>query len=438
MKHCYLTILLFTSLFAQAQNPIIPNQGINDPHIRVFNNKAYLSASHDTSIDNDKFIMEDWTLWSSDDLRSWKLESVLKPEDTYIGKPFSSCWATDIAYRNGKYYWYFSEGNQRAGVVVADSPTGPWTDPLGMPLLISELTPTHEYDMGIIETGGEYYLVFGVWDYYIARLNEDMISLAEAPRKIVVKDPQGPYGIGKLDDKPFIHQRNGLFYLSWGCFYAMSNDLYGPYEYKGTVIDSTSFVGGLESPTWPHGPLQGRHGSFFDWHNQSYFAYCDISQTGNRYFRDTFISYVHYKENGEMAVIRVDLDGVGQYDGSKVIQAEDYFESYGTTKQENNQGGFSVGAIDNGDYLIYPNIKGLNDKVEILIEYEALEDCVIEVRESHPSGTLLAEIAVKADESLAKATLRGEIEGVCLKFSDVKEKVNITIDSFAFSSHHFK
>ncbi|MEQ8240336.1 MAG: family 43 glycosylhydrolase, partial [Cyclobacteriaceae bacterium] len=166
------------------QNPIIPNQGANDPHIRIIDGKAYLSASHDKSIKNSKFVMEDWWLWSSDDLVNWELESVLKPEDTYIGKSFSSCWATDIAKRNGKYYWYFSEGNQQSGVVVSDSPQGPWTDPLGKPLLTEEMTPTDEYDMGLIQDeAGEYYIIFGVWDYYIAKLNKDMISLAEAPKK---------------------------------------------------------------------------------------------------------------------------------------------------------------------------------------------------------------------------------------------------------------
>ncbi|MBA7587204.1 hypothetical protein ES708_29222 [subsurface metagenome] len=145
-------IFIIFQFVGLSQNPIIPNKGANDPHIRIINGKAYLSASHDKSIDNNTFIMEDWWLWSSDNLVDWKLESVLKPEDTYIGKPFSSCWATDIAKRNGKYYWYFSEANEQTGVMVAESLSGPWTDCLGKPLLTSEMTPTHEYDMGIVGT----------------------------------------------------------------------------------------------------------------------------------------------------------------------------------------------------------------------------------------------------------------------------------------------
>jgi hypothetical protein len=169
-------------------NPIIPNRGVNDPHIRIIDGKAYLSATHDKSSDNTTFIMEDWWLWSSDDLVEWELVSALRPEDTYIGTPFSDCWATDFVERNGKYYWYFSEGNRQAGVVVGDDVTGPWKDPLGKPLLPADLTPTHEYDISILEdAGGVPYIVFGVWDFYIAELNEDMISLAETPRKIEIK-----------------------------------------------------------------------------------------------------------------------------------------------------------------------------------------------------------------------------------------------------------
>lgn len=136
-----------------AENPIIPNKGANDPHIRIIDGKAYLSASHDKSADNKRFNMDDWWLWSSNDLVNRKLEYTLKPEATYIGKPYNSCWATNIVKRNEKYYWYFSEANEQTGVVVATSPSGPWKDPPGKPLLSSDMTPTHKYDIGIIQQG---------------------------------------------------------------------------------------------------------------------------------------------------------------------------------------------------------------------------------------------------------------------------------------------
>ena len=364
LNYAHTTFLLMCTSFLYGQNPIVSNVGLNDPHIHIFNDTAYVYASHDKSINNKKFIMEDWWIWSSTDLVNWTKKSILKPTETYIGKDFDRCWATDVGYRNGKFYWYFSEGNQQAGVVEGETPIGPWKDPLGKPLLTSELTPTDEYDMAIFEENGEHYIIFGVWDFYIAKLNYDMISLAEKPRKLIINNPRGPYNQdGKnlekpTDDKPFLHKNNDKYYLSWGCFYAMSDNLYGPYNYKDSVIKQESFAEGYDAPTWPNGFLQGRHGSFFEWNNQSYYAYCDISQSGNRYFRDTFISYIHYKKNGEMATIRVDGVGVGNYDANNKIEAEDYFKAEGIYKKE-SENGFEIITTDSKSYLNYPNIKGL-------------------------------------------------------------------------------
>nr|WP_298894731.1 family 43 glycosylhydrolase [uncultured Altererythrobacter sp.] len=376
-------LLLAGSSFANpasARNPIIANQGVNDPHIHIFGDTAYLYASHDKSSRNNEFVMEDWQVWSSDDLVHWTLRSTLYPEQTYLrDQPdFASAWATDIAEKNGKYFWYFSEGNRQTGVVVGDSPTGPWRDPLGKPLLTEALTSTHEYDPGLYSEGDERYIIFGVWDYFLARLGEDMISLAEEPQKIEISGARGPYTLakgtpfdGKLtDDKPFLHKHGGLYYLSWGAFYATSKNLYGPYSYRGAVITEASFPTGLSSPTWPTGPQQGRHGSFFTWHGQTYFAYCDISQSGNRYFRDTFISYVHYREDGSIAPIRVDLTGVGEYQASSgAIEAEEFFANSGFSKRErsNASNGFDVvleGAIGE---LEFPNIHGLGGKDTIVL-----------------------------------------------------------------------
>ena len=84
--------VLSTSVFAE--NPIVPAMGLNDPHVHIFNDKAYVYATHDKSIENERFIMEDWWIWSSADLVNWELESVLDPADTYIGAGFQSAWAT--------------------------------------------------------------------------------------------------------------------------------------------------------------------------------------------------------------------------------------------------------------------------------------------------------------------------------------------------------
>lgn len=441
-----LLLLLGMSIICYAQNPIVPNQGLNDPHIHIFKDTAYVYASHDKSIDNKGFIMEDWWVWSSPDLVNWTKRSVLQPKDTYIGDGFQSCWATDVGEKKGKYYWYYSEGNKQTGVVVGNSPVGPWKEALGKPLLTSEMTPTDEYDMAIFEDMGEHYIIFGVWDYYIAKLNDDMISLAEKPHKIMINNPKGPYNLdGKnfekpTDDKPFIHKHNGKYYLSWGCFYAMSDNLYGPYDYKDSIIKKESFAKGYDQPTWPTGFSQGRHGSFFEWHNQWYFAYCDMSQTGNRYFRDTFISYIHYKENGEMATIRVDGVGVGNYNASQQkIEAEDYFKADGFTKKGLGND-FIVETKSNKSYLNFPNIYGLEQfsKLKLKISSPKGGKFSIEIRKNHLNGEIIGKSIFKRK---TKFDTFEDLE-INLKSHNTKESLYfiikqlnhnvVQIDSFSF------
>ncbi len=181
------------------KNPIIPLMGVCDPHIHVFRDRMWLYASHDAIPGNNMFCTKDWQIWSSADCVEWKLEGVVRPEEFFMG-PSNSCWATDCAERNGHFYFYFSDGNRATGVAVSDHPEGPYRDVLGRPLLDGTLTATTEYDPAVFkDDDGEYYLVFGgpAWaygegcGYFIARLNEDMISLAETPRRILLDHEGG-------------------------------------------------------------------------------------------------------------------------------------------------------------------------------------------------------------------------------------------------------
>lgn len=117
-----------------------------------------------------------------------------------------------------------------------------------MPLVINSAR-----DPGVVKDhNGEYYLVWGVFQYFIARFNEDMTSFAETPRKIEVIGAIGPFGPGSTDDKPYMHYYGGLYYLSWGCFYATSSSsVYGPFTYRGTVIDPAKIAPSFRMRTDP-------------------------------------------------------------------------------------------------------------------------------------------------------------------------------------------
>jgi arabinoxylan arabinofuranohydrolase len=388
-------VLFFSQAYARAGNPIVSFGGLDDVHGVVYGDRVYLYACHDDSFEHRRFVLKYWWCWSSEDLVNWRQECILKPEDTFLKRPFNDCWATFGATRNGKYYWYFSAGPKEIGVVEGDTPAGPWRDPLGKPLIAAGSVPTEARDPDIMmDDGGEAYIVFGTFDYFMARLNTNMISLAEAPRKITIHNPEGPYGKGKTDDKPSLHKRNGIYYLSWSSFYAMSTNVYGPYTYKGSVITPEGVA-----PEFCKGDIyHDRHGNFFTWRHQWYYTCNDFSQPGRKkFFRDACISYVHYRDNGEMAPIRLDRIGVGQYDASQPrIEAEDYFDAEGVEQRESPEGGFEVRGLRSGSRLVYPNVTNLQARVRMAFRVASVNPggVKLEVRHGGPGGKRIADCAI--------------------------------------------
>lgn len=287
-------------------NPILPGIGLCDPHVRIFDGRAWLYATHDRSAENQHFRMDDWWIWSSGNLRDWRHECTLRPEQTYWGRPCESCWAVDAMARDGRYFLYFSRGPREIGVVTAPAPGGPWRDPLGKPLIAEGDYPTQARDPGLLmDDDGEAYLVFGTWDFFVARLNEDMISLAEPARPVELDHREGPYGPGKTDDKPCLHKRDGRYYLSWGCFYAVSESVYGPYRYRGSIITEEN-----TDPVFRKGLLMDRHGSFFDFRGRSYFIGNDQSFPGSHmHFRNSVIAEVRYLPGGDIAPLALTVEG---------------------------------------------------------------------------------------------------------------------------------
>ncbi len=347
-------------------NPILPGTGICDPQVRVLGDTAYLFATHDAKADNTDFTMHDWQIWSSRNLVDWHHTSTVLPQQTYLRQPSAQCWATDAAFRNGRTYLYVSMGPRNIGVVVGETPAGPWRDPLGHPLIAEGDVPTAARDPGILlDEDGEAYIVFGTFDYYIARLNPDMISLAERPRLLAIDHREGPYGLGKTDDKPFLHRRGALYYLSWGSYYAVGTSPYGPFRYRGPLFETENVdrvfldnrgLARLDPAYRPRNWLNfDRHGSFFALHGQWYFACNDQSgPEASPFFRNTVLCHVHYRANGDIAPLFLTAGGVGQYDGTRPIRACNYFKAKGVSILET--GGEFGAEFGPGGFAQYPNV----------------------------------------------------------------------------------
>ena len=284
-------------------------------------------------------------VYQSDDLVNWRNVSDL-PDfgwETSAQHDGKSRWATDAAEKDGQYYWYVSVDGNTVSVVTGPTPAGPWRDPLGYSMLNETLgksldPPTSIRDPGTLkDDDGSHYLVYGACSgpsqpddccYYASKLNDDMVSGA-APVHLSVKNATGNYGPGKCDDKPFLHKRRGTYYLSWGAFYATATSVYGPYEYRGSVIDPAALSADFRMPnvskpeSFAGADYRDRHGSFAEIHGQWYFFTNDRSHSDAPHwsppawaggFRDTVAGYVYYNEDGTIAPVAIDAKGVAAHD----------------------------------------------------------------------------------------------------------------------------
>lgn len=259
-------------------NPLISEPGMADPHMLVVDDVCYVFTGHDIGFGVNDWVMPDWRIYKSKDLKTWEHVGTISPEDNYMGKGNTSCWAGDIVARNGKYYWYFSNYHDNAGVMVADKPEGPYKDALGKPL-VDSFDPTI-----FVDDDNTPYIIYGRTDYKIARLKESMIELDEEPKTIIINKPTFFPDM----DKNSLHKRNGIYYLSCSGYYATSKNLYGPYIAQGCVGEGW----GLETAY--------AHGDFFIWKNNWYHVWCHYKDRTKDRIRDCFIAPVIYGPNGEM------------------------------------------------------------------------------------------------------------------------------------------
>ena len=362
---------------------VFPDMGVCDPHVHVFDGKAYLFSSHDYGPGQSIYRMDDWRVFSSEDLVNWELEFTLRPEDTFLGTDHE-CYATDAAERNGKYYLYFSDQQRCTGVAVSENgPGGPYIDALGKPLLPRGLADTACYDPTVFIDDDENktpYIMFGYTvvgkKYYIARLNEDMISLAEEPKAVEIID-------GWENDACWITKWGDTYYLnSHGGEYATSKSIYGPYTYRGRICEDC-FTD---------------HGTFFTFRNQTYFTYGVPENYGSgepldRYYRTTKFVYAHMKDNGDIVTDEfIKKVGVGQYDATwKAINGEWFFDAADGISKKENTNGFELRGIKDGSYLSFPNILNMpgNATLKLTVANGNDTPCTVEIHKETPDGELL-------------------------------------------------
>lgn len=403
------TLLVAGSLLSPhrlvAANPIL--SGYADPHMKIWNGRMYISVGKDKDPEIKGFCMPHWSIYSSDDLVRWIKETDIDPKDTYIGEAINNCWATDIAMRGDNYYFYFSKGGAETGLMVADRPSGPWRDVLNKPFIAAESSVNHEYDPTLFEDDDRaHYIIFGrdgfdgkhLLHYQIARLSDDMLSLAEPPRDLRTDSPFGFGEENRARDHQYFHKHNGLYYLSCAGAYRTSTNIYGPF---------TNLRMSGQNPG---------HSSFVEYNGQTYHMFeFTCEPYGNRSYRQVSLIYVHYKDNGDMVDDPLFIQGVskqqrGKYYATGVanyeagwekIEAEWFFKRTGAlVKSEGPSDGFELRNIRNGDSLSFPKVKGLrtNSRVSFRVSSANPQGGTIHVHLDNPSGALLGSCPVPSTQ----------------------------------------
>lgn len=306
-----LTLLLIAAapLLAQAANPIIPGVFTADPAALVVGDTVYLYAGHDQADERThSYRMHEWLCYSSKDLKRWESHgSPLKPTDFEWAA--DGAWASHVVEQEGKYYWFVTAtrkaGGMAVGVAVADSPTGPFADAIGEPLVTGDMTPegrNHSWEdidpAVFIDDDGAAYLFWGNLTCYYARLKPSLLELDGPIHKVDVP---------KFEEAPWVHKRGDLYYLTYASGfpekvdYATADSVTGPWTHRGLLAEAA-------------GNSNTIHPAVIDFQGQGYFFYhTGASQRpmiGGSYRRAVCIDYLYYEPDGSMRRVVQTTEGL--------------------------------------------------------------------------------------------------------------------------------
>ena len=378
---------------ARADNPIVQSIYTADPAPLVHNGRLYVYTGHDED-GSTYFTMRDWRVYSTTDMANW----------TDHGSPMSlatfswaskDAWAGHVTHRNGKFYWYVpvtnrATGRMAIGVGVSTSPTGPFTDAIGRPLVENgEIDPNV-----MIDDTGQAYLYWGNPNLWYVRLNTDMISYAGGPTQI----PLTTAGFGArpgnvanrptlYEEGPWVYKRNGLYYNVFAAqccsefiAYSTAPGPTGPWTYRGTIM-----------------PTQGgsftNHAGVVDFNGGSYFFYHNGALPGGGGFtRSVAVERFAYRSDGTIPTITMTTAGppqIATVDPYVRQEAETIAWSAGIETEPAAEGGINVANIENNDYLKIKGVAfGAGATSFTARVASATSGGRIELRVGSPTGTL--------------------------------------------------
>ena len=409
----------------QVNMPLFQTKYTADPSPLLVGDTLFLYTSHDASPEdipdlNEKnsagFFMYDWLLWSTTDMVNWTEHgAVASLKDFSWRSRENGAWAIQTVERNGKYYLYAPLHGHGIGVLVADSPYGPFKDPLGKPLVWQkehwdDIDPTV-----FVDDDGQAYMYWGNPNTYYVKLNDDMISLKG---DIVKLD----YKIDHYQEGPWFYKRNGKYYLSYATTccpealgYAMSDSPTGPWKSKGYIMRPTERD-------------RGNHPGIVDYKGHSYI----FGQSYDLMHLDTFVHHerrsvsaveINYLPDGTIAEVPYWLDQkpieqLGALNPYQRVEAETMAWGKGLKSAKMGIPNTGVVAdmpyspgkvnmyvtdIDDGEYIRLRGVDfGEKSARQFVISAAATGACTLTLRIDGPDGQEIGKMTITSTGSVEK------------------------------------
>jgi len=404
---CIVAIIVLLPFISRAQNPIVQTNYTADPAPMVHSGTVYLYTSHDEDVTvKNFFTMNDWRCYSTTDMVNWTDHgAVLSYKDFEWSR--GDAWAGQCIYRNGKFYYYLpvnqKNGGNAIGVAVSDSPTGPFKDAIGKPLLTGNgyIDPTV-----FIDGDGQAYLYWGNPNLWHVKLNEDMVSYDKdlGIVKEDLKDDNFGYRSKKIGNRtaayeegPWMYKRNSLYYLLYPAggvpehlAYSTAKSIIGPWTYGDTIMHVIKEGGAFTN-----------HPGLIDFKGKSYLFYHNGALPGGGGFkRSVCVEPIEFNTDGSISLIAPTKEGVKESAANMNpfvrVEAETIAWEEGIETAKDEKAGVYVTNISNGDYIKVRNVdfgKGAG-KFEASVA-SVSQGGKIEIRIDGKNGSLLGTLDVK-------------------------------------------
>ncbi len=290
---------------SHALNPIIPEgEFFSDPAPRVGpDGTLWIFGSRDENINSWCSAFND--VIETRDLVDFKLhKGVLASIGDADAIPGSNSllYAPDAIFHNGKWHIFYCmpDKNHREGVVDASIPTGPYTGS-------RKITECNAIDPSIFrDDDGTLYYNWGQFALSGAVFKPDLSGIDPATVHNNIINEGGH----NFHEGIQLTKRNGIYYLVFAdigrrrtptCIgYATSDKPFGPYVYRGVIIDNY----GCDAQSW------NNHGGIFEYNGHWYVLY-HRSTNGTRYLRKACMEPIAFDENGFIAEVEMTSNGAG-------------------------------------------------------------------------------------------------------------------------------